>query len=391
VREWIRIAEKSERIAVGLMSGTSADGVDAALVQLAGSGSGTKVETLAFVTVPFEDVLRRRVLDVASARVDEVSSLHVAIGEASAAAVRQVADAANVPLDRIDFIASHGQTIFHDPGGEPPSTFQIGDAAVIAERTGIPVIFDFRARDVAAGGSGAPLIPYVDHLLFADAERTRILINLGGIVNLTIVPPGAALDDVIAFDVGPCNMLLDGLAEILLDTSYDKDGEVSLAGKPFPGLVEDVMRHPYFAERPPKSTGRELFGERFVASCLAAARRRGLTMENTLASVADVVSASVAQALETLVPPRYRRPDDLILSGGGVHNRAIWRGFEERFPGASIATSREFGLDPDAKEAVAFAMLGNETIDGRPSNVPGVTGASHPVVLGSFAPGRSRE
>jgi anhydro-N-acetylmuramic acid kinase len=388
MREFLSLLEKTDRLAVGLMAGTSADGIDAALVRLGGSGPGTRVETRAFRTTPFDEVLRGRVINAGAAMVPELAALGYALGEAFARAVLDVVAAAGLEPGDVDFVASHGQTVFHDPGGREGerSTLQIGEPAVIAERTGLPVVYDFRARDVAAGGSGAPLVPLVDHMLFADAGRTRLLVNLGGIVNITILPAGGTIDDVIAFDVGPCNMLIDGLAEVLLGRSYDDGGAEAASGRPSNKLVEEVLKHPYYALRPPKSTGREIFGERFTASVLSSARRLGLSERDTLASVAVLVPRSIERTLTALVPPRFRRPDEIIVSGGGLKNRGIMRGFEMAFPETPVATTREYGIDPDAKEAIAFAVLGNETLEGHAGNVPGATGAARKAVLGAVVP-----
>lgn len=389
MREFLRILEKHDRLAVGLMSGTSADGVDAALVEIHGSGLETTVNTRAFRTYPLDAALRERVLASEDARVGELAGLSYALGEAFASAVLAIMREARVDREAVDFVASHGQTVHHNPEGPDGerSTLQIGEGAIIAERTGLPVVCDFRARDVAAGGSGAPLVPLVDHMLFHDETKTRVLVNLGGIVNLSILPAGGSLDDLIAFDVGPCNMLIDGLAEVLIDARFDEGGAIAVSGRPSNTLVEEILKHPYYAVRPPKSTGRELFGERFSASVLSSARRLGLTERDTLASVTLLVGRSIQRAFAALVPPRFRHPDEVIVAGGGVHNRAVMKGLEAAFPDTVVVTSREYGIDPDAKEAVAFAILGNETLEGKPGNVPGATGAKRHVVLGAIIPG----
>jgi anhydro-N-acetylmuramic acid kinase len=205
-------------------------------------------------------------------------------------------------------------------------------------------------------------------------------------VNVTILSPGAPIEEVIAFDVGPCNMLLDGLAELLLGRTCDADGEVAMSGRPSRKLVDEILRHPFYAARPPKSTGRELFDSRFISQVLSSGRRLGISEKDILASAALLVGDSVGQALETLVASRYRHPNEVIVSGGGVHNRAVMRGLVETFRGAAVVTSREYGVHPDAKEAVAFAILGNETLEGKAANVPSATGARHPVVLGAVVP-----
>jgi anhydro-N-acetylmuramic acid kinase len=214
----------------------------------------------------------------------------------------------------------------------------------------------------------------------------RVLINLGGIVNITILPAAGQIEDLIAFDVGPCNVLLDGLSELLLGRSCDRDGEVASSGRPNRKLVEEILRHPFYAARPPKSTGRELFDSRFISQVLSSGRRLGLSERDLLASAALLVGESVGRALETLVATRFRHPAEVIVSGGGVHNRAVMKGLSETFRGAAVVTSREYGVHPDAKEAIAFAILGNETLEGRPASVPSATGARHAVVLGAVVP-----
>ncbi len=262
---------------------------------------------------------------------------------------------------------------------------------MIAERTGVPVICDFRPRDVAAGGTGAPLVPYVDYLLFRHGEMNRVVLNLGGISNLTILPAGASMTDVMAFDVGPCNMLLDALAEILLESPRDEGGEVAVSGRPSKALVDEFLAHPYFSTRPPKSTGRELFGDRFTSKFLATARRYGLDKRDTLASAGEFAVTAISRALETLVPPGFRDPDEIIVSGGGTNNRMLMDGLTKAFGSSLVVTSREYGINPDAKEAIAFAILGNETLEGRPANLPTATGARRRVVLGKIVPAGPRD
>ncbi len=386
------ILEKSTRLAIGLMSGTSADGVDAVLVRINGCGKETKVESLAFLTRPYDQAIRERVLAAGEATASEVALLNFELGEIFAAAALKAIEFGGTKPQIVDFIASHGQTIYHDPDREDGkrSTLQIGEGSVIAERTGIPVICDFRPRDIAAGGTGAPLVPYVDCLLFRHAEKSRVLLNLGGIASLTILPAGSSMSDVLAFDVGPCNMLLDALAEILLDKPRDEGGELAASGRPCKPLLDEFMAHPYFGAKPPKSTGRELFGDRYASKFLAAARRNGLNERDTLASAGEFVIESVSQALETLVPPSYREVNEVIVSGGGTNNRMLMDGLAKAFRSSLVVTSREYGINPDAKEAIAFAILGNETLEGRPANLPMATGATKQAVLGKICPAGPR-
>jgi anhydro-N-acetylmuramic acid kinase len=387
-----RIIAKHERVVVGLMSGTSADGVDAALVRIRGSGQETEVETLAFLTRPYDEVTRKRVLAAGEAPTQEIAALNYTLGERFASAALTAIEFGGMTPAEVDFVSSHGQTVYHETTAEAEecATLQIGEGAVIAERTGLPVVCDFRARDVAAGGSGAPLVPYVDYILLRHATKNRLVINLGGIVNMTLLPRSASMSDVLAFDVGPCNVLLDALAEILLGRDRDEGGEVAAAGRSSAQLVDEVLRHPYFSVRPPKSTGRQLFGERFASQFVASARRLGLSTADTLASAGQLTVTAVVRSLETLISFSFRNPDEVIVSGGGTNNLMLMSTLENAFRSSSVVTSREYGLHPDAKEAIAFAILGNEALEGRPANLPAVTGASRPVVLGKIIPPNPR-
>jgi len=377
---------------IGLMSGTSFDGVDAALVALQGRGTPTKVELLAHDTYPYPVAVRRLVAEVsvpATGTVDKVCRANVLLGELFAEAAIAVAEKAGVPLRRIDLIGSHGQTIHHLPEPKPlagrrvAATLQIAEPCVIAERTGVTTVADFRPRDMACGGQGAPLVPYVDYLLFRHRSRGRLALNIGGIANVTHLPPRCRPEQVVAFDTGPGNMLLDALTSTLTGgrKKLDRGGAMACRGLVSEPLLRELMRHPYLRKAPPKSTGRETFGAPFAERLLSQAK--GLAREDILATAAAFTADSIHDAAKRFVGP----VDELIASGGGCHNRAVMRRLADAFDPAPVRTTNDFGIPLDAKEAVAFAILAHETMAGRPGNLPSATGAQRPVVLGKIVPG----
>lgn len=383
---------------IGLMSGTSADGTDAALVEFSEGEERPSIALLAFLCRPFPEGLRQAVLDLAALRDCRPASL-IAVSEALAleyaAAVRDVARLARISLDTVDALACHGQTIWHQPvpwaagAVTGRGTLQIGSAAVLAAETGVPVVSDFRSADMAAGGQGAPLVPFADLALFGDARETRAVQNIGGIANVTYLPAGGGPEQVVAFDTGPGNMVVDEVVRTLTDglLQYDAEGAMALAGTPCPEIVEAILHEePFFGQPPPKSTGRELFGrafvhERFLPRC----RSRGLGKYDTVATATLLTAQSIALAYRTWLPGDGF-PQRVILGGGGVHNRALWAMLEDLLKPAAVCTHADFGIPDDAKEAMAFALLAYETLHGRPSNIPSATGARRPTVLGSITP-----
>ncbi len=381
---------------IGLMSGTSADGIDAALVEVRGSGRRLRAEIRAFLCVPHTAEMRSAILalcDPDRGRVPDLCALNAALGERFAEAAILVAGEAGVPLSEVRAIASHGQTVWHQPeplsagGVEARGTLQIGEPAVIAARTGRAVVSAFRAADMAVGGQGAPLVPYLDWALLTSGREARAVQNIGGIANVTHLPRAARLEEVLAFDTGPGNMVIDGLVRSLTggERGYDHDGAWAATGEVNTRLLERLLTHPYFAATPPKTTGRELFGEPFVAELLRRARSMGLSDEDLLATATALTAESIARAYQTWLAPHggFRT---VIVSGGGSHNRPLMRMLAERLAPARVITSAELGIPDDAKEAVAFAILGYETLRGRPSNVPSATGASRAAILGSITP-----
>jgi anhydro-N-acetylmuramic acid kinase len=376
-------SERSTWTAVGLMSGTSMDGVDAALVELTYGPDGVHARPLAFETTPYPSDLADSLHRVASMTVDELARLNFAVGDVFAEAACKVIARGGAEPSVVDVIGSHGQTVSHQPRslGGSGATMQIGESAVIAERTGIVTVADFRVNDVAAGGDGAPLVPYVDWLLLGGTERTLAAHNIGGISNVTVVTE--RLDDTWAFDTGPGNMPIDHAVrlETVGEHTYDRDGEMAARGDVSPALLDELMRTPYFDLAPPKSTGAAEFGATFVNEIRE--RYSGLSPEDFVATMTAFTARGIADAYERYVYPRSKI-DEIVLSGGGVHNPVLRRHLDELLAPVPVTTSAKYGLDPDAKEAVAFAVLAVETMQLRPANVPQATGAARRVILGKI-------
>ncbi len=385
--------DKPERLVVGLMSGTSADGIGAALVRIRGAGAVTTVETIAFLTERYPPAVRATVLGLRERTGSEVCRWNVELGELFAKAALAVIAKAGLRPEDVDLVGSHGQTIAHQPreAGRSAATLQIGEPCVIAERTGLPVIADFRMRDVAAGGEGAPLVPWVDWLTMrpretgdGDAARgERVVQNLGGVANVTLVTQ--APEDVVAFDTGPANGPIDAAAHLVSGGTLacDEGGALAERGTADENEVRALLAHPWFRLPPPKSLSREIFGEPFVAHLVR--RRPDLRGPDLLATLTEFVARTIADAYERHLPPG-RRPIDVVVSGGGVHNRTLMARLRHHLAPLPVRSSAELGIDPDAREAVAFAVLANETLHGHAGNLPRVTGARWPVVLGKIVP-----
>ena len=376
----LALRQRPSRLVIGLLSGTSADGTDAALCEITGAGITTQVVVKSFVTTPFDRPLRERIFRLAQADASELCDLNVLLADAFADAAQAACRAAAIELDRVDLIGSHGQTAVHHPrsAGNLGATLQIGEPAVIAERTGRPVISDFRMRDVAAGGEGAPLVPLVDYLLFRAPGRVRALQNIGGIANVTVV--GENLLDVIAFDNGPGNMALDAVARAASggQDSFDVDGRRAARGQVDAALLSELHAHPYLTRPPPKSTGRELFGKDFVYPLLARFEQR---KDDLLATLTRFSAEAIARSYRELLPSV---PDEVYICGGGALNPTLMRHLTETLAPATVSDTSALGVDPKAKEAVAFAVLANETLFSHPGNLPRVTGARGPRVLGKI-------
>ncbi|MFF2890287.1 anhydro-N-acetylmuramic acid kinase [Paenibacillus sp. NPDC057967] len=389
------LAGKASVIGIGLMSGTSLDGVDAAVVKIEGSGLQSKVHLLHYYTKPYDDELRARIkelCDPATSNVMNICGMNVYMGELFAQAAIEAAREAGLAKEEIDFVSSHGQTIWHMPEETVQdqylsrSTLQIGDLSVIAKRTGWLTVGDFRPADMAAGGQGAPLVPYGDLILFGDPSKGRLLQNIGGIGNCTALPPGAGPEDVFAFDTGPGNMIMDQTVLTLTDgrLSYDEGGAWAALGTPDEELLAELLSHPYFRQLPPKSTGRELFGAAYTEAFLRRASERGLHAADIVATATAFTAHTIADACKELVMPRCRI-DEVIVSGGGAHNRTLMAALARLLPEQSIMNAGALGLADDAKEAVIFALLGHGFLCGETNNVPAATGAAYPTVMGKLA------
>ena len=384
------ISSKGKLRVVGLMSGTSADGVDTAVVEI----DRGKVRLLAFDTFAYPAALRRQILDLCrpeSARLDDICHYNFVLGEVFADAVIKLCSKSGISLGSIDLIGSHGQTIYHQPSGKRyggktiRSTLQIGEPSVIAERTGVTTIADFRPRDMAAGGEGAPLVPYADYVLFEHKRLTRAVQNIGGIANVTFLPAGCTQDEIIAFDTGPGNMVIDGVINLTTGgrKRFDKDGKMAARGTVNKQLLDELLQHPFFRQRPPKSTGREDFGADFAERIYCLAGKKSAADADIIATVTALTAKSIAQAYRRFLPTM---PDELILCGGGSHNRTLVEMLRAELPDVNMLSTDDFGISVDAKEAVSFAILAWATIKGMTNNVPAATGAEGPVVLGKIVP-----
>ncbi len=378
-------------IVLGLMSGTSVDAIEAALVRFDEAGGVLTLVVLATSTHPLPPQVRAAALSVippgrGSAR--RVCALDFEIGEAFAAAALAAIDQAGTTPRQVDLIASHGQTIYHlVEGGRVRGTLQVGQPAVIAERTGVTTAADFRPRDVAAGGQGAPLVSLFDALLFGDERLTRAAQNIGGIGNCTILPAGGGVEAAFAFDTGPGNSLIDHAAATLSGGRLrcDLDGAWAAQGEVDEALLETLLAHPYYAAPPPKTTGKEQFGPAYAASIIEQGRAQGLSDADLMATLTALTAHAIADAYARYAPGG--KVDEVILGGGGVHNPTLMRMLAGALPGAALRRADEFGVPSASKEAIAFAFLGYQLAHGRSGNAPGCTGARRAVPLGQLTPG----
>ncbi len=395
VRGW---RGRNDHLVVGLMTGTSADAVDAALVRFEGHGLDSLHSVVAYRETPLEPALRREVLEVAAAdrlAPERLMRLDAALGERYAAAVFELLAMAGVDRAEVHAVGSHGQTVRHVPrdvGDGQALTLQLGSASVLAERTGLTVVSDFRTRDTAAGGEGAPLVPIADWWMFRSSEESRVLLNLGGMANVTHLPRGGTLEDVVAFDTGPGNAVLDALVGLRSEgggETHDRGGELALRGTPNGALLAELLGDPFFETPPPRSTGRERFGEQYAGKLRDLCLTLGIFGEDILATAVELTAASVTDAIQRFLVPRGG-VDVVYASGGGVKNAALMRSLERRLGDIPLKPLGMLGVQPESKEAIAFALLAHLTLSGVPGNVPGATGALHPAVLGHITPGAIR-
>jgi anhydro-N-acetylmuramic acid kinase len=358
------------------MSGTSLDGVDVAIVDIA----GRRVRTVAHHTEPYTKPLRQRILAVSDAtcRTRDISRLNFELGRVYARVLEQACTKHRVAEATLELIGCHGQTIYHEGAGTQANTMQIGEASILAEKFGIPVISDFRTRDVAAGGSGAPLVPFADVLLLHSARRNRVALNIGGIANITVLPRTLKDGNAIAFDTGPGNMVMDQLVSRATGgkATFDRDGRMAARGHVNRPLLDRLLRAPWFRQTPPKTAGREQYGARFVDALSAT----GLSVEDLTATATAFTCAAIALAVRDHAP----ETEEIVTAGGGVHNPVLMAQLAAFLPGRRVTTTAEFGIDPDAKEAIAFAVLAERSWRRKPGNLPSATGARHPVILGKL-------
>lgn len=381
----LKLLDKPQRLVVGLMSGTSADGVDAVLTRITGAGVTTRVEQLGFYFQSFDRPTRERILALCGGEIGgshELCLLSTRLGQLYTQAVEGLL--AQTGIKQIDLIGCHGQTVYHIPeaedylGAPVRGTLQIGDPSYLAQRFGCPVVSDFRIRDMAAGGLGAPLVPYTEFLLYRSETEDVALQNIGGIGNITLLPAGCSLDQVTAFDTGPGNMVMDALTAILTDgaASYDDGGRLAASGTVIESLLQWMLDDPYLRKAPPKTTGREYYGSAYVQRLLA---QGDYPIVDILATATRFTAESIAVSLRRFAD---NLPARLVVGGGGSRNPTLLGFLQEALPEVKVQTQEDLGLDSDAKEAVAFAILANEALFAIPNNAPSATGAKSPVVMG---------
>jgi len=392
MKHLIDLVNKEKKNIIGLMSGTSLDGVDVALIRIEGNGTFTKLELVGYLEYPFPSGLKSRLLRNSVkglSNVEEISQLNFLLPKIYFDAIKNLCSDLNFDLNDIDLIGSHGQTIQHIPTAvdffeyKIASTLQIGDPAVLAKLSGIITVGDFRTGDIALGGEGAPLIPYFDYILFHSHQKNRALLNIGGISNFTILNKDKGMKDVLAFDTGPGNMLIDTLTKMLFDQEFDRDGDLARAGKLDQKLFDAIIEKDEFIGRiPPKSTGREYYGENFLADLLTKFDK--VKKEDWLYTVTNFTAYAIYQNYEKFVKEETII-DELIVSGGGAKNKFLYELLNKEF-GAKVDLKviDDIGVSSDAKEAICFAVLANETISGNPTNIPRTTGASKPTILGKI-------
>ena len=392
VQKLNRLLRKKNRLVVGLMSGTSADGIDACLVRIDNRKRNPNATPLGCKTYKFPPKLQQKIIQVSDPscqNVDEILRLNMVLGEYFGRAVFSVTRAFEYKMDKIDLIGSHGQTVRHLPEGKKrfgrndKATLQIGEPSVIASRTGVVTVGDFRAGDMARGGQGAPLAPYVHYLLFGDKRFARMVINIGGIANVTVLPGRGKEKDIFAFDTGPGNMIVDGLTRKIYGKRFDKGGKIASSGRVNSDLLNRLKRNNYFGKRPPKSCGRENFGEEFVSKILIWAKRQRMKGEDIIATASELSVWSILDAYEKFVEPKAK-PDQVLLCGGGVHNRYFFGKLRVLFSPVRVTSVRELGVDPDFLEAISFAILANQTIEGKPVSFEKTTGAKKLGVSGKI-------
>ena len=385
------LANRKRFRVAGLMSGTSADGIDVAIVDV----NPASQRLVAYGAQNYPPAVRKAILrlcDPQTSHVDDICHYNFLLGRLFAQALIKTCRKQQIPLELINLIGSHGQTIYHIPEGRPygrekvRSTLQIGEPSVIAELTGITTVADFRPRDIACGGQGAPLVPYTDYILFGHKRYCRALQNIGGISNVTYLPASGDIDDILAFDCGPGNMVIDAIVSNITKgrKKYDRHGSMAQRGQVNDKLLKRFLKHRFFRLQPPKTTGRETFGRAYSQKFYRAGIEAGLSDFDIVATATALTAETIADAYRRFLP---KMPDQVILCGGGAKNRCLVKMLAERLNDTKLMTTNDFGIDSDAKEAVSFAILAWSTIKGLANNVPSATGASRPAVLGKIIPG----
>jgi anhydro-N-acetylmuramic acid kinase len=386
------LIKNKNRLVVGLMSGTSADGIDACLVQIDNTKTNLNVKTIGCKTYKFPQEVQQKIIQISDPsyqNLDEVLRLNMALGEYFAKAVFSVVKASGYDMKKIDLIGSHGQTVRHLTdlekrfGKKVRATLQIGEPSVIASRTGVVTVGDFRTGDIAMGGQGAPLTPYIHFLLFRDEKNSRLVVNIGGIANLTVLPKNGEVEDISAFDSGPGNMIVDNLTRKIYKKNFDRDGKIASSGKVNFDLLNKLKEDEYFYKRPPKSCGRENFGEEFVGKILNWGRKLRLAPEDIITTASEFSVWSILDAYGKFVKPKIK-VNQVLLSGGGVHNKYFLKRLKFLFYPIKVMSTQELGQDPDFLEAISFAILANQTIEGKPVSFRKTTGAKRPGVLGKI-------
>ncbi|HHU55198.1 MAG TPA: anhydro-N-acetylmuramic acid kinase [Acholeplasmataceae bacterium] len=368
-------------LAIGLMSGTSLDGVDAALVEI----EGKNVKLIKYALLKYDEDFRKKIfrnLNKDTARLDEICNLNFALGYKFKEAIDLVLEDTGYTYDDIEFVASHGQTIWHDPNGNPPSTLQIGEASVISYLTNIKTISNFRVMDVAAGGEGAPLVPFSEYYLYQSDDKNIVLQNIGGISNLSFLPKGGTLDDVFSFDCGVGNIMIDYFTKKYFGKPYDEDGKIALSGKVIDEILDELNKDEFIYKNPPKSTGREQYSQSFMEELALRLDFDKYNKKDIITTITEFTVYGITYNYQKFL----KDIDIAIVCGGGSHNQYIMKRLKENFTNIKILTGEEYGINSDAKEAVAFAILGYMTIQNKPSNVRSATGAKSDVILGNITP-----
>jgi len=392
IKDLLKLSQKETKHIIGLMSGTSLDGIDAVLIRVKGNSTKTEIKQLGFATYPFPAKMKEMMLrnvEYKGGNVTEICKLNFLISHAYVRAIKKLCTKLNFAINKVDLVGSHGQTVHHLPkpesdfGFRTGSTMQIGDPAVIAKLTGITTIGDFRTGDVALGGEGAPLVPYFDYIMFSSDKVNRGLLNIGGISNITILKKGGKAKNVFGFDTGPGNMLIDSLMRKYFNKEYDKDSRIAFKGKINGNLLKKLIGTDIFLkQKPPKSSGREYFGKYFLPDILN--EFNTIPREDFISTVTEYTAYSVHYNYKKFIEKRIKI-NELFVSGGGAHNPMIMMSLQRYF-GDMIKVKKVglLGIDSDAKEAICFAVLANETLSGNPANIPLVTGAIRETILGKI-------